>query len=438
MKKQNALLIVWLIGSLPPALLAGDNRPFDRAERAMKLKDYRSAIEICLGELEARPGDYDINFLLAQAYARSGDRGKALDRLKKMDALFPKNSDVVLFEARIYTWRGEYAAALARYEEVLEFAPGNEEALVGTGDIAARRRQYGRAREIYQEILARNPRSADTYYHLGLLDQWEGDRGRARENFEKAVSLSPGNEDYQAFLTMATPRLEKKFELRYGHEIEDWSDGRSDFQNDRLALHLDLPRNGGVLIFKYNQTHRFGDTDRQFGVEAYPRLWSKAYGRFELGYATPAVAYPRMSYLAEVYQGFFSAAEASLGVWRLNFPGRAVTVGLGSLGYYWGNYYPYIRFNYGSDEGRHAFSWVANVRRYFSAENYVYLGYGQGTRLLEDLTVQDLLPARGDIFLAGIVWYVFRGIRLEAHYSRTSDPVLSRNTFQITTGYRWR
>jgi YaiO family outer membrane protein len=438
MRKPTVLLIVWLIGCFPLALFSGDNRPFDRAQRALKLKDYRSAIEICLTELESRPGDYDVNFLLAQAYARSGDRGKAMERLKKMDALFPRNSDVTLFMARIDTWKGEYAEALAQYRKVLEFAPDNEEALIGTADIAARQKDRVKSLSILQRVLEKNPRSAEAYYHLGLLYQWQGNRGQARENFEKAIALAPDNEDYRVFLTRATPRLQKKYEVRYGHEVENWSDGRSDFQNDRLALHLDLPRDAGVLILKYSQTHRFGETDREVGIEAYPRLWSKAYGRFELDYSGKAVAYPRLSYLAEIYQGLFSAVEASLGVWRMNFPDRPVTVALGSLGYYWGNYYPYARLSYGSDQGRHTFSWVVNARRYFSAENYVYLGYGQGTRLLEDLTVQDLLATRGNIFLAGAVWYVFHRIRIEGHFSRTSEPALTRNTFQITTGYRWR
>ena len=437
MKRTTATLILWLAGVLPLTLLA-DNRPFDRAQRALRIGDYKDAIAICLGMLESAPGDYDVNFLLAQAYARSGDRDKAMERLRQMDALFPKNSDVVLFQARIYTQKGDYKEALARYEAVLGFAPGNEEAVIGTGDIAARLREYGKARGILKGVLDGNPGSAEAWYHLGLLEQWQGNRGQAREDFEKAVALEPANEDYRVFLTTATPRLQRKFELRYGHEIEDWSDGRPDFQDDRLALQLGLPRDRGVVIVKYNQTHRFGETDHQFGVEAYPRLWAKAYGRFEIDYATPAAAFPRWSALAEVYQGFFTAAEASVGVWRTSFPGRPVTVGLGSLGYYLGSYYPYVRVNYGSDQARHSFSWVANIRRYFSEENYVYLGYGQGTHLLEDLTVQDLLPTRGDIFLLGAVWYVWRSVRVEAHFSRVTETALKQTTFQLTLGYRWR
>ncbi|HVP89671.1 MAG TPA: tetratricopeptide repeat protein [Terriglobales bacterium] len=438
MRKATILAFVFLAGFLPRMLHSGDNRPFDRAQRALKVGDYKDAIAICLGLLESSPADYDVNFLLAQAYARSGDRDKAMSQLTKMDALFPRNSDVVLFLARVYTGKGELAKAQARYKEVLEFAPGNEEALVGTADVAARRRDFAAARETLRRVLEKNPQNADAYYHLGLVEQWQGNRGRAREDFEKAVALEPANEDYRVFLTAAAPRLQRKFELRYGHEVEDWSGGRPDFQNDRLALSLGLPRNAGALIIKYNQTRRFGETDHQFGIEAYPRLWTKAYGRFELGYATPASAYPRWTYLAEVYQGFFTAAEASLGVWRLTFPGRSVTVGLGSIGYYLGSYYPCVRFNYCSDQGNHSFSWVASARRYFSAENYVYLGYGQGTHLLEDLTLQDLLPTRGDIFLAGAVWYVLRSARVEAHVSRIAEAALKRTTFQLTLGYRWR
>ncbi len=437
MKKAALALLVLLIGISAKALFAGDNLPFDRAQRALKIGDYRDAIAICLGELELRPGDYDVNFLLSQAYARSGERDKALAQLKKMEILFPKNAEVVLFVARIQTQKGEYAEALARYRDVLDFAPGNAEALIGTADIAARQRDYARALSILEQVLEKDPQNADAYYHLGLLYQWQGNSGKARENFEKAVALAPGNADYAVFMTRATPRLQKKDEIRYGHEIETWSDGRPDFQDDELALHLDLPRDAGVLVLKYDQTHRYDETDRQFGVECYPRLWTKAYGRVELSFAPKSDVYPRLSYLAEVYQGFLSAAEASLGVSYMEFPGRPITVILGSLGYYLGNYYPYVRLNYDTENGNSSFSCVLNVRRYFSADNYLYIGYGRGTRLLEDLTVQDLLTTPGDIYLAGVTWYIFRSIRLEFNFSRTSDKSMSQTTFQVTTGYRW-
>jgi YaiO family outer membrane protein len=438
MKRTAGFLILeFLLASLP-AVLFGDNRPFDRAQLAMKLKDYPAAITLCLDILKSAPADYDVNFLLARAYAYSGEREKAMARLANMESLFPGNADVILAMARIHTWKGQYAKALARYTDVLAFVPGNEEALVGTADIAARQRDYTGALSILRQVLEKNPKSGDAYYHLGLVYQWQGNRGEARANFEYAYNLDPDNEDYQAVLTRATPRLEKKSEIRYGHEVENWSDGRADFQNDRLALHLDLPRDFGALILKWNQTRRFGVTGHQFGVESYPRLWSKAYGRFEMSFSPKSDVFPRSSYLLELYQGLFSAAEASFGVGHMRFPDRPVTAFLGSLGYFLGNYYSFVRANYCRENGNSSFSWVVNLRRYFSDDNFVYLGYGRGMRLLEDLTVQDLLPNPAGIYLAGVTWSVFRQIRLEAHVSRISDNSLSRNTFQITAGYRWR
>jgi hypothetical protein len=122
----------------------------------------------------------------------------------------------------------------------------------------------------------------------------------------------------------------------------------------------------------------------------------------------------------------------------MDFPGRPITVFLGSLGYYLGNYYPYVRLNYDRENGNSSFSCVLTVRRYFSADNYLYIGYGRGTGLLEDLTVQDLLTTPGNIYLAGTTWYIFRSIRLEFNFSRTSDKSISQKTFQLTTGYRWQ
>jgi YaiO family outer membrane protein len=438
MKKRMATFLALLIGISAHALYAGDNRPLDRAQRALREKDYKSAITICLGELELRSADYDVNFLLAQAYSRAGRRDEALAVLLKMEGLFPRNSDVILFVARIRTGKGQYTQAMDRYREVLEFAPDNEEALVGTADIAARQRDYARALSILRQVLDKDPANADAYYHLGLVYQWQGNTGQARQNFEKAASLVPGNEDYRIVLTRATPRLQRKDEVRYGHEVESWNDGRPDFQNDRLAVHFDLPRDAGVLILKYNQTRRFGETDGQFGLESYPKLWTKAYGRFELGYGTRAVSFPRWSYLGEVYQGFLSAAEASFGVWGLKFPGKRVTVWLGSLGYYVGSFYPYVRMNSSDDAGNHQFSWIFNVRRYFSNENFVYAGYGQGSLLIDNPTATDLLAGRGRIYLAGVTWYVWKKVRIEAHFSRTTESSLARSTFQITAGYRWR
>lgn len=380
MRQAAAVLLALVIASTVPsaALQVSDNIPVARAQRAMKMKDYRAAIEVCLFHLAVTPDDYDLKFLLAQAYAFSDRWNKALEVLSGMKAAEPRNTDVLLMESRVLSWKKRYGQALAGYEEVLRLDPGNEEALIGIADIAAWKEQG------------------------------------------------------------SVPRLQTKREVRYGHTVDAFSDERAAFQSDRLAFHLGLPRGAGPLIVKAGQTLRAGERDYQLGLEAYPRLWPRAYGRVELDASPQAVHYPSSSALAEVYQGFLTAGEASLGLWHMRFPSRPVTVYLGSLGWYLGDYYPYARFNYSSEQGNGQLSWSLQLRRYFSDENFVYAGYGRGSRPFEDPTIQDLLDVRADIFTAGAAWYVFEKVRVEVHYSRTSEPDLVRNTFQVSAGWRWR
>ena len=380
MKQAAAVLLALVIAAAVPsaALQVSDNIPVARAQRAMKMKDYRAAIEVCLFHLAVTPDDYDLRFLLAQAYAFSDQWNKALEVLSGMKAVEPRNTDVLLMESRVLSWKKRYGQALAGYEEVLRLDPGNEEALIGIADIAA---------------------------------------------WKEQGSVS---------------RLQDKREVRYGHTFDGFSDDRETFQSDRLAFHLGLPRGAGPLIVKAGQTLRAGARDFQLGLEAYPRLWTRAYGRFELDASPRAIHYPSYSVLAEVYQGFLTRGEASLGVWHMRFPSRPVTVALGSLGWYLGSYYPYARFNYSSEQGNGQLSWSLQLRRYFSEESFVYAGYGRGSRPFEDPTLQDLLDVRADIFTAGAAWYVFEKVRVELHYSRTSEPDLVRNTVQVSAGWRWR
>ncbi len=441
MRKPAALLLsLFIAASAAPAaaLQVSDNIPVARAQRAMKMKDYKAAIEVCLFHLAATPDDYDLNFLLAQAYAFSGRPDEALEVLARMRTAEPRNMDVLLLESRVLSWKKRYPEALAGYERVLGIDPGNAEALIGIADIAAWRGDRDRARALYGELLARDPQNPEVHYRLGLVAKWEGDYGLARENIDRAVALAPGNDDYRTALTMTAPRLQAKREVRYGHTVDAFNDDRAAFQSDRLALHLGLPGGAGPLIVKAGQTLRFGERDFQLGLEAYPRLWTRAYGRFELDASFRAIHYPGYSVLAEVYQGLLTKGEASLGLWHMRFPSRPVTVALGSLGLYLGNYFPYARFNYGSEDGRGRFSWSLQLRRYFSDENFLYTGYGRGSRPFEDPAVQDLLEVRAGILTAGAVWYVFERVRIELHYSRTAEPGLLRNTFQASAGWRWR
>jgi YaiO family outer membrane protein len=157
----------------------------------------------------------------------------------------------------------------------------------------------------------------------------------------------------------------------------------------------------------------------------------------DLAFSPKAVYYPRAAYLFEVYQGILSAAEISLGYRGMDFGSGHVDQFLGSLGYYFGNYYAVWRWYYSRENSGDRLAWLATLRRYFSAENFIFLGYGRGTRLQDFATLEDVRADQSWVLLAGFNWYFLKQIKLQTYYSIGDEQVLRRQTLFISTGYRW-
>jgi YaiO family outer membrane protein len=174
------------------------------------------------------------------------------------------------------------------------------------------------------------------------------------------------------------------------------------------------------------------------GIELYPHLWKKAYGYIDILFSPEAIHYPNSSYTLELYQSFLGSAEISLGYRRMNFEIEPVNVFLGSVGYYVGNYYPYVRWYYTPEDEGNNFSWFVNLRRYFTKNNYLALGYGQGSRPFEIITIEDVFVRKSWIFLAEWDWTILKRIHLKVQFThRNEEDGPTRNALFVATGYRW-
>jgi YaiO family outer membrane protein len=410
----------------------------ERAAAAIKSKEYTAAITICLGALRQNPLDYEFNFLLSRAYAYSGQWDRALAVLNELALAHPENTDVLLFRARIRSWQKDYRGAEKGYSRVLNLSPDNPEALTGLAEIASWQGHYAKAIDIYGHLARRFSDNPDLYFRLGRVYLWEGNYNRAKENLSRALRLDPGNAEYKQVLRRTSPRFKEKFELRYEYQTENFRDRRENYRDENLVLQLNLfPRFGPVLL-KFNQAARAGQKDSRFGFELYPHLWKKAYAYLDVTYSPRATLYPESLYQVELYQGVLASAELSLGFRRMTFLDHPVSMYLGSLAYYFGKYYAVVRLY--SPQGRDAegFSWMANLRRYFSEENYIFAGCGQGLGPAVDIvTLEDVLMRRSRFLLTGFNWYVFQRIRLQLYLTLRDRPSLARTTLFLSTGYRW-
>jgi YaiO family outer membrane protein len=417
---------------------AGQEDTKGKAAAAIKARDYEAAIKMCLAGLEQNPPDYDFNFLLARAYAQIGRFDEAARILAELSRAHPGNTDVLLLRARIEGWKKNDAVAEEGYRSVLALDAGNPEAETGLAELASRQGDTGKAISLYGRVLEREPKNADVHYRLGRLYLRLGNFAQAESSMREACRLDPGNEEYSRGVRQAKPGLAQRwFELRYDRQTDSFSDGRSPYLEENVAVQGRLSRSAGPLVLKGSHAQRFGRNDYRLGMEYYPTLWKRAYGYVDLSYAPRAGFYPRWSYLLEAYQGLLSAAEISVGYRRQEFDALAVSQFLGSLGYYLGNYYACFRWYFSGPEAGDRFSWILNLRRYFSETSYIFAGFGQGARSKDIVTLADWRADERAIFQAGFNWCFFERIRLQLVYLSGAEGPLHRTTLYLCTGYRW-
>jgi hypothetical protein len=80
---------------------------------------------------------------------------------------------------------------------------------------------------------------------------------------------------------------------------------------------------------------------------------------------------------------------------------------------------------------------MASLRRYFSEENYLAIGYGQGSTPADIVTLEDFLVGQSHVFLVGLNCHVFQRIRLQLYFTMNHGGGIQRNTPFLGTGYRW-
>jgi YaiO family outer membrane protein len=355
-----------------------------------------------------------------------------------MIEVYPGNQDLLLFQARVLAWKGDYDGADSGFRGVLAKEPENRRAMIGRAEIASWKKEFASAKQKYQEILMLDPNDPDIHFRIGRIHLWEGNYSQARQYYKKACELDPDNAEYRGALKNAHPEFTNTYELRYQFQNQGFSDERGHYTDHHLVFSLKISPDIGPLHLKYNQTHRYHEQDSLFGIEFYPHLWKKAYGYIDIHFSPKAVHYPSSSYHFEVYQSFLKAAEISLGYRRMYFENEATSVYLGSVGFYIGNYYPFVRLYYTPEDRGTTFSWFVNVRRYFTKDNYLALGYGQGSRPFDIITFEDILVRKSWIFLAEWNWYFLNRIHFKilfTHRNEKDGP--TRNSIFLATGYRW-
>jgi len=410
----------------------------DEVRQALVSGAHEKAIALALEALRSDPANAEVRFLLARAYAYSGRRAEAEETLAGLLAEHPADTDLLVFKARLLCWREDLEGAERVFRRALELQPRSADALAGLADLASWRGDYNAALVMARRALDLDANHAGALFRTGSVLLWRGDYGRARGYLARAVELEPGNKDFVRALANAAPVLARRPEVWLSGRNEHWTDGRSDHSDLGLSVLFDAFAGRAKVVAKAGRSWRAGGHDDQFGLEVYPHLWKGAYGYADLSVSPGADFAPRSSFHFEAYQSVLRRFEVSLGVRRMNFPGDGVTLLAGSAAGYWGRWYGNVRALLADAGAGSGVTWMAGLRRYFSASDHVWATFGRGARAFEAGALEDILVAPHWFVELGADVYVLRDVKLRGTLGWRGGPNAPSSTaLGLTAGYRW-
>lgn len=435
---RTAVLGLCLAAALAATSGAARAQSGDAVRAALREGRYDRTIALALEALRARPGDDEVRFLLARAYAYSGkwDEGEAV--VDALLAAHPADADLIVFKGRLRSWRDDLEGAERAFRRALEAEPRSADALAGLADLAAWRGDLDGALVLCRRALDLDAAHAGALHRVGAVLLWRGDYGRARGYLARAVELEPGNADFRLSLDRAVPLFVRRPEIRLTGRTEHWSDGRPDDRDLGLAVLFGLFGDRARFVAKAGRSWRAGGRDDSAGLEVYPRLWKGAYGYFDISVAPRADVVPASAVHAEVYQSFLTRFEASLGVRRIAAPGGSVLLTIASAAAYLGPWYPNVRMSAAGAAAGTGFTWMAGLRRYFAGASYVWATVGRGARPSEAGAVDEVLSGPAWFAEAGFDVFVLGDVKLRGFVSRRAAAGGPAGTaFSLTAGYRF-
>lgn len=185
---------------------------------------YRSAL--AAAPVEKREG---ISVKLATVLGWSGDYKGAIEVFSGVLEADPFNRDARLGLARSYGWAKEYEKSKAGYRTVLKDDPGNTEAKTGLARVYSWEGGLKEAEALYREVLAKDPGNEEARLGLSKVLWWGGDLDGSLKEAALVVQNDPGN--------IEVARFERRLREEKGPELGFLWTSSSDSDADELTTY---------------------------------------------------------------------------------------------------------------------------------------------------------------------------------------------------------
>ena len=171
--------------------------------------DYRQAIALFDGILDAEAGNRTARLGRAVAFRRAGKSQEALDDLEIVLAAEPRNAAALLARGQILQARGDLDGALASFDLLVAVASSDWDVWVARGDVLAKMGRNEDALRSYEEALRRNPDDPSLRARIRTV---EVARLPAPPTTLPRPPVPPGIEEGQSYL-VREPRHERSYSL---------------------------------------------------------------------------------------------------------------------------------------------------------------------------------------------------------------------------------
>jgi YaiO family outer membrane protein len=361
----------------------------------------------------------------------AGHPAEAMRLLETQLQASPRDVDSRLLYGLVLSWSGLYDDARRELEQVLTQAPGYTDARVALANVEWWSRHYARLYEVASEGRRRQP--DDPRWMVYEARALEGmDRpADARRSVNEVLAREPGNVQARALGERLDARL-RPWSTQFTQTFDWFDDDRATWKESAFTIGRQTPV--GTVLARTSYAERFGMTDTQFEIEAYPRIRPGTYGYVNVGGSVDRALYPRSRVGLELYQSIGRGFEASAGWRRLDFS-TDTNIYVGTLTKYAGQWMLTGRAFFVPGEQKDSSSYYGVVRRYFGGDGTSFLGvsYGHGFSREEIRNASDLFLADADTIRGELDTRIGRRLRAAASggTSRQERPIgpLRQHTF---------
>jgi YaiO family outer membrane protein len=323
-----------------------------------------------------------------------GDTAKAFRLLETRLQEVPRDVDARLVYGLVLSWSGLYDDARRELGYVLAQAPNYTDARVALANVEWWSQRYDSLYEIAREGRQRQPDDAQWLVYQARALDGLGRPADARRSVGQVLQREPGHVQARALGERLDAEL-RPWHAQVAHTVDWFDDGREPWAETTVSVGRITPI--GTVLTRVSQADRFGMSDTQVELEAYPRIRPGTYTYVNVGSSVDQALYPQNRVGLELYQSLGRGFEASGGWRRLHFSGTT-NIYVGTLTKYAGNWMLTGRAYFVPNDRQDSTSYYGSARRYFGADGTSFWGvtYGHGFSREEIRNASDLFLADAD------------------------------------------